>query len=200
MADKSPVRSLRPKTAERNFEVEGPKRSARVKEIDDLDDEIRNRAKAAICKKENQLKLEALTDSSKRYSNGDINLEVKRPKLTTPTSLTINFESKYRTLENKIDEKRFKKEQEQINDNIPKKGTWRKEFAKFEDEMEIDNIRRENQKKLEMYANENIKENIDTLKTENSNTYKSWQKTKAPSPTKLETTDNIPRITSPRYK
>ena len=200
MADKSPVRSLRPKTAERNFEVEGPKRSARVKEIDDLDDEIRNRAKAAICKKENQLKLEALTDSSKRYSNGDINLEVKRPKLTTPTSPTINFESKYRTLENKIDEKRFKKEQEKINDNIPKKGTWRKEFAKFEDEMEIDNIRRENQKKLEMYANENVKENIDTLKTENSNTYKSWQKTKAPSPTKPETTDIILRITSPRYE
>ena len=74
------------------------------------------------------------------------------------------FESKYRTLENKIDEKRFKMEQEKINEKVPKKGSWRKEFAKFEDEMEIEKIRRENQKKIEMYSEENDtesrKENI----------------------------------------
>ena len=48
--------------------------------------------------------------------------------------------------------------------NMPKKGSWRKEFAKFEDEMEIEKIRRENQKKIEMYSesndSESRKENI----------------------------------------
>ena len=92
---------------------------------------------------------------------------MKRAKIsTTPTSPLAmpSFESKYRTLENKIDEKRFKSEQEKINENMPKKGSWRKEFAKFEDEMEIEKIRRENQKKIEMYSesndSESRKENI----------------------------------------
>ena len=104
---------------------------------------------------------------SRYNNNGDIGLEVKRAKIsTTPTSPLAmpTFESKYRTLENKIDEKRFKIEQEKINENMPKKGSWRKEFAKFEDEMEIEKIRRENQKKIEMYSeandSESRKENI----------------------------------------
>ena len=133
------------------------RRQSWKKDTEDFEDEMRSRAKASIQKAENKLKLEALSDASKRFNNGDIGLDVKRAKIsTTPTSpLAVpTFESKYRTLENKIEEKRFKMEQEKINEKVPKKGSWRKEFAKFEDEMEIEKIRRENQKKIEMYSEE----------------------------------------------
>merc|ERR1719264_1033283 len=132
---------------------ESSRRQSWKKDTDDFEDDLRSRAKVSIQKAENKLKLEALSDASKRYNmnNGDIGLDVKRAKIsTTPTSPLAmpTFESKYRTLENKIDEKRFKLEQEKINENMPKKGSWRKEFAKFEDEMEIDKIRRENKEKI----------------------------------------------------
>merc|ERR1719264_470747 len=148
---------------------ESSRRQSWKKDTDDFEDELRSRAKVSIQKAENKLKLEALSDASKRYNinNGDIGLDVKRAKIsTTPTSpLSMpTFQSKYRTLENKIDEKRFKIEQDKINEKMPKKGSWRKEFAKFEDEMEIEKIRRENQKKIEMYSesndSESRKENI----------------------------------------
>ena len=146
---------------------ESSRRQSWKKETEDFEDEMRSRAKVSIQKAENKLKLEALSDASKRFNNGDIGLDVKRAKIsTTPTSpLAVpTFESKYRTLENKIEEKRFKMEQEKINEKVPKKGSWRKEFAKFEDEMEIEKIRRENQKKIEMYSEEkdteSRKENI----------------------------------------
>ena len=171
LSDGSPVRSSAWTTTDtmsrsKTFD-ESSRRQSWKKDTDDFEDEMRSRAKVSIQKAENKLKLEALSDASKRYNNGDIGLDVKRAKIsTTPTSpLTMpTFESKYRTLENKIDEKRFKLEQEKINENMPKKGSWRKEFAKFEDEMEIEKIRRENQKKIEMYSesndSESRKENI----------------------------------------
>ena len=146
---------------------ESSRKQSWKKETEDFEDDLRSRAKVSIQKAENKLKLEALSDASKRFNNGDIGLDMKRAKIsTTPTSPLAKptFESKYRTLENKIDEKRFKLEQEKINENMPKKGSWRKEFAKFEDEMEIEKIRRENQKKIEMYSesndSESRKENI----------------------------------------
>ena len=173
LSDGSPVRSSAWTTTDtmsrsKTFD-ESSRRHSWKKETEDFEDELRSRAKVTIQKAENKLKLEALSDASKRYNmnNGDIGLDVKRAKIsTTPTSPLAmpTFESKYRTLENKIDEKRFKLEQEKINENMPKKGSWRKEFAKFEDEMEIDKIRRENQKKIEMYSesndSESRKENI----------------------------------------
>ena len=173
LSDGSPVRSSAWTTTEtmsrsKTFD-ESSRRHSWKKDTEDFEDELRSRAKVSIQKAENKLKLEALSDASKRYNinNGDIGLDVKRAKIsTTPTSPLAmpTFESKYRTLENKIDEKRFKLEQEKINENMPKKGSWRKEFAKFEDEMEIDKIRRENQKKIEMYSesndSESRKENI----------------------------------------
>merc|ERR1719234_542776 len=168
LSDGSPVRSSAWTTTtdtmsrSKTFDESKDRRQSWKKDTDDFEDEMRSRAKVSIQKAENKLKLEALSDASKRYNNGDIGLDVKRAKIsTTPTSPLAmpTFESKYRTLENKIDEKRFKSEQEKINENMPKKGSWRKEFAKFEDEMEIEKIRRENQKKRFKSEQEKINEN-----------------------------------------
>ena len=112
-------------------------------------EKIKSRTKVDIEKTENKLKLEAFNDASKRRLSGEFKLEIA-PRIITPTSPVVKptFESKYRSLETKIDEKRFRKEQEKINDMTPKKGTWRKEFAKFEDDLEFDKIRKDNRKKI----------------------------------------------------
>jgi hypothetical protein len=171
LGESSPVRaawtaerSPRSRTAEIAKDFGGSRRPSWKKEIDNLEDElekIKGRGKVNMDKTESKLKLEAWNEASKMYNNninnGDIVLDIKRPLVTTPTTTVVTkpaFESKYRTMENKIDAKRFRQEQAKINENLPKKGSWRKDFAKFEDELEIDKIRKENQKKIELFAKE----------------------------------------------
>ena len=52
---------------------ESSRRQSWKKETEDFEDEMRSRAKVSIQKAENKLKLEALSDASKRYNNNNNN-------------------------------------------------------------------------------------------------------------------------------
>jgi hypothetical protein len=49
----------------------------------------------------------------------------------------------------------FNSSKRKLNENIPKKGSWRKDFAKFEDELEIEKVRKETQRKIEQFTTDN---------------------------------------------
>ena len=159
MTEASPVRYTRTSGSPLRSPREETRRPSWRKEFDFIDDDlekIKNRARVNIDRAENKVKLESFDDSNKKFKNTDITIEFKRATSPTSTITKPSFESKYKALENKIDEKRFKQEQEKINEIAPKKGSWRKEFAKFEDDLEFEKIRKENLKKIEMYAQDNI--------------------------------------------